>query len=395
MVSALKRFCSSAPLWLLLPLYTCGAWAAPSPNDVQQALGQEALLDILDRSAPIAGFDNGCSQSSKTCDWMAKIPDSTRLVHMNLPGTHDTSTWNYSDATQASLLHYTGPIPPAEVFRCQEDSILQSLNDGIRVFDLRVAYNPGNDTIGLHHAQALLSPTTRLEDLFFALYNWLDKHQSEAVLVSINHEANTGTPEDSAFYIKLYNILSSSLAQKYWVQTNGTLGTLGEARGKLTLLQRFSYDLLPSNLTKRIGIPLDPGHWTDNGKMIELTYNVAKHQVAFIEDFYDITRDFPPNSGTATYIDAKFNAVTAHIINATRSDLNPDQLYISFASIAFIDDTVPITPQIFALGNGTTTPGMDTRLLPFLRARKGQRFGIIMFDFYDAIPGLIEAAIGL
>jgi 1-phosphatidylinositol phosphodiesterase len=150
-------------------------------------------------------------------------------------------------------------------------------------------------------AQALLSPTTRLEDLFFALYNWLDKHQSEAVLVSVNHETGTGTPEDSAFYIKLYNILSSPLAQKYWVQTNGTvsnyfailtmfstnsffkLGTLGEARGKLTLLQRFSYDLLPSNLIKRIGIPLDPDHWTDNGKIIELTYNVAKNQVAFIE----------------------------------------------------------------------------------------------------------------
>ncbi|KAF5309855.1 hypothetical protein D9619_010349 [Psilocybe cf. subviscida] len=377
MVSALKLIRSSAPLWLLLPFYSCVALAAPSPNDVQQALGQQALLDILGRSAPIAGFDNGCSPSSKTCDWMAKIPDSTKLVHMNLPGTHDTSTWNYSDATQASLLRYTGPIRSAEVYRCQEKSILQSLNDGIRVFDLRVAYNPGNDTIGLHHSQALLSPTTRLEDLFFALYNWLDKHTSEAVLVSVNHESGTSTPEDPAFYIKLYDILTSPLAQKYWIQTNGTLGTLGEARGKLTLLQRFSYDMLPSNLTKRIGIPLDPGHWTDNGKIIELTYNVAKHQVAFIEDFYNLPVDFPPQSGTNTYIDAKFDAVTAHLTNATRTDLNPDQLYISFASTAYIGDTPPVTPKIFALGNGTAEPGINTRLIPFLRARKGQRVGII------------------
>lgn len=42
-------------------------------------------------------------------------------------------------------------LPPPEEFRCQEHSILQSLNEGIRVFDLRVAYNPGNDTLGFHH----------------------------------------------------------------------------------------------------------------------------------------------------------------------------------------------------------------------------------------------------
>jgi len=185
------------------------------------------------------------------------------------------------------------------------------------------------------------------------------------------------------------------VAQKYWVQVNGTLGTLGEARGKLTLLQRFSYSLLPSNLTKRIGIPLDPQHWTDNAKIIELVYNVQKNQIAFIEDFYDITASLPLGSGTAAYIEAKFEAVTAHLTNATRTDLNPDQLYITFASAAFIDDNPVVTPENFATGNGTTLQGMDQRLLPWLQARKGQRFGIIMFDFYDAVPGLIEAAIGL
>lgn len=38
------------------------------------------------------GIDLGCSMEINTCDWMAKFPDSTKLVHMNLPGTHDTST---------------------------------------------------------------------------------------------------------------------------------------------------------------------------------------------------------------------------------------------------------------------------------------------------------------
>lgn len=55
--------------------------------------------------------------------------------------------------------------------------------------------------------------------------------------------------------------------------------------------------------------------------------------------------------------------------------------------------------------------GMNQRLLPWLQQRKGKRFGIIskfrqilnpinsliviVFDFYDAVPELVEAAIGL
>ena len=72
-------------------------------------------------------------------------------------------------------------------------------------------------------ARALLAPSTRLEDVLFAIYLWLSYHPTEAILVSINREANTGTPDDAAFYEKLYDILNSPLAKRYWVQTNGTV----------------------------------------------------------------------------------------------------------------------------------------------------------------------------
>ena len=122
---------------------------------------------------------------------MAKIPNNTPLVRMNLPGTHDTSTCPSLPSLPSSdianlvylptrelLSHNTslshlvhrpvsflprslfplcnsppGSFPPAYLFRCQESSLLQSLNDGIRVFDLRVAYNPGNDIIGFYHCK--------------------------------------------------------------------------------------------------------------------------------------------------------------------------------------------------------------------------------------------------
>ncbi|KAG6890057.1 hypothetical protein C0995_012515 [Termitomyces sp. Mi166 len=393
---------------LLAQFLSNGAAASPMSSGNQAILAQAALTEILERGAPILGFDTGCSKSSKTCDWMAKFSDSTKLVHMNLPGTHDTSTWNYSDATQVSLLRYTGPIPPAETFRCQEHSILQSLNEGIRVFDLRFAYNPGNDTIGFHHgkpsaslsirpnqsslptAQALLAPQTRLEDVLFGLYSWLDKHPTEAVLVSMNYEVGTGTPNDAALQEHLYNIFQGDLAKKYWVQTNGTLGTLGEARGKLTLLQRFTYSLLPPTSTNRIGIWLDGAHWTDNGKIIEIVYNAPQNQIAFIEDYYYMD-ELSSDAGTQPNIDLKFNTTVAHLSNATM--FNTDQLYISFASASHNDAVPPVTPkvgglgvidgvlmknyQVMALGNGTDILGVNQKLLAWLKERKGQRFGII------------------
>jgi 1-phosphatidylinositol phosphodiesterase len=77
----------------------------------QVSLASAALNEILTRAVPIAGeshrqhlddcivsyntgTDDGCAKYQKTCNWMATFSDSTKLVEMNLPGTHDTSTCN-------------------------------------------------------------------------------------------------------------------------------------------------------------------------------------------------------------------------------------------------------------------------------------------------------------
>ena len=208
-----------ATLFLALsPLSSLAALPGGYPS--QTVLSQAALSDVLLRGLPILGVslflpltypikliqsyvgpDNGCSKTLKTCDWMAKVPDNTPLVRMNLPGTHDTSTCPSLPSLppsyianvvylptrellshNASLSHSVhGPVsflprslfltcnslpcslPSPDTFRCQERSLLQSLNDGIRVFDLRFAYNPGNDTIGFYHCKPFpSSPSYRL-----------------------------------------------------------------------------------------------------------------------------------------------------------------------------------------------------------------------------------------
>jgi 1-phosphatidylinositol phosphodiesterase len=107
------------------------------------SLSNLALQKVLDDATPIFGYFT--KDSTQYSSWMSKYPDSTKLIHMNIPGAHDPQTWNYSLATQESLNHVTDlddnpPFPP-EVYRCQEKSFIDMLNAGIRVFDIRYAFD--------------------------------------------------------------------------------------------------------------------------------------------------------------------------------------------------------------------------------------------------------------
>ena len=121
---------------------------------------------------------------------MKDYPDSTMLVHMNIPGTHDSSTWNYSQATQDSLLHITavdGVVPsPAAIYRCQELSYFDMLNMGIRAFDIRYSFDATNSSLVVYHSAALQSETALLSDIMFRFYQWLDDHPSETLLLSFS-----------------------------------------------------------------------------------------------------------------------------------------------------------------------------------------------------------------
>lgn len=70
---------------------------------------------------------------------------------------------------------------------------------------------------------ALLAPTTRVEDVLYGFYRWLDLHPSEALLISIKYEDGPGRVYDAEFQQKLYNVLDSDVAKRYWVQTNGVV----------------------------------------------------------------------------------------------------------------------------------------------------------------------------
>lgn len=271
------------------------------------------------------------------------------------------------------------------------------LNAGIRVFDLRFALDVTNTTLVFWHSEALQSQTATVADVLFGFYNWLSLHPSEALLLSFQYEESTtaygSNSKDTQLYI--FDILTSPAARKYFVQTTNELGTLGEARGKITLLRRFDLDQLPDSYGAALpGLHFPPALWIDNSPDITITYNQDQNLTAYIEDVYAPVA--PLGSPASLNIQLKYNATSAHLLKAVNS--HPDSLFWTWASSENVMNVPADTPRIMALGNGTElTPegGVNQKLLPFLEGLKGKRVGIVMFDFYETPGSLVETLLRL
>jgi len=248
-----------------------------------------------------------------------------------------------------------------------------------------------------YHSQALQSETATLDDVMFGFYKWLDDHVSEAVFLSLQYEGSTAVhaSNDADVQMNLFDTLTSPAAKKYILQTKDELGTLGDARGKITLFRRFDIDQLPSYYEGALpGLHFSPSLWTDNDPDITLVYNTAKNLTAYIEDYYET--DSPIGTDAAYNIGLKYNATTTHILKATTK--YPDSLFWTWASSEYVINVPADTPRIMALGNGTElTPlgGVNQQLVPFLKNLKGKRVGIVMFDFFDTPSDLVQTLLDL
>ncbi|KXT08732.1 hypothetical protein AC579_6198 [Pseudocercospora musae] len=369
-----------------------------SCKDSASMLADLALQKVLKEASPIYGTTAvNYGAESETAAWMSAYHDETLLVHMNIPGTHDAATWSDSSPTQDSLEYMNGlanvSAARPDFYRCQARSIAAMLDAGIRVLDLRYALDVTRTNLVFWHGDALQSETASVDHVLYSLYNWLEWHKSEAIFLSFRY---TGGVNDAVTQAMLYATLTSPAARQYMVQARGELGTLGQARGKITLLRRFHLDLLAPMYEKSVpGIHFSPNNWTDNGPDITLVYNETTGAAAYIEDYY---RPLTPNNSTAeSNIRWKVNATEAHLRKAASGDY-PNSLYWTFASSTNIENNPPITPVIQALGNGSeSTPdgGVNDQLLPFLESMRGKRLGIVMFDFYDDVAELIPTFLAL
>ncbi|KAI1450874.1 PLC-like phosphodiesterase [Annulohypoxylon stygium] len=371
------------------------------------SLAQFALQKVLQDGREVFGdyATTPSASNNKFANWMSKLPDSTLLSHINIPGTHDAATWNYTQATQDSLVNATKcdgtTASPAVVYRCQRESIAEALDKGIRFFDLRFAADPLGQRLVFWHSAALVSATAGVGDVLFGVWEWLSRHQGETVLLSFQHESGTvaGASFDAQVQGLMREALTGEVADRYVWQGKGYVPKLGEVRGKVVLVRRFDMDNdndAGNGVGELPGLHMSPNKWIDNNPTgFGLVFNETTNATAYIEDYYepDVLGE---NSTVVSNIDAKMVAVKANLQKAA-SGQDKDSLFITFASAEHDSNTPPVVPQTMALGNGTqVTPdgGVNHQLVDVLKGLQGKKLGVVVLDFFEEPEDLVSLVLG-
>jgi 1-phosphatidylinositol phosphodiesterase len=147
--------------------------------------------------------------------------------------------------------------------------VLEQLNNGVRFLDLRVSCPPFTTTpeasspspfapeLALVHSAFPVSLTGSryLSELLTTLYNFLDEHPSETILLSLKREGTgRGTDQDLSRILHHHYITPAK-----WY-TDPEIPTLGRCRGRIILVRRFH--LHPDIPDSKGGI--DGSDWPDN-----------------------------------------------------------------------------------------------------------------------------------
>ncbi|GJJ15833.1 hypothetical protein Clacol_010111 [Clathrus columnatus] len=309
--------------------------------------------------------------------WMSGLPDSTPLTAINVPGTHDTCTWNY-----------TGP--DESVYRTQARSIFDQLNAGIRFLDIRFGLDSDSGVLRVYHADTLLSSTASLEDVLWGLYYFLENHPRETLLVSLKIDhGSTGLSVQQA----AYPLITAPEVSDYWVQTDTLPTNLGSSRGKIVLFRRFSFDTTDDPSLIPVGVNVASG-WTDNNADFSILYDPSQSLTSYIEDLYQLNGDAVDISPSEK-VEEKFNAITTHISHS-RGVGNTSQIFISFASGYGNGTGDVLTPRILAEGvynSSYQIEGINAKINQWLSGQKGKRLGIVLYDFYESEKDLIQKTI--
>lgn len=157
-------------------------------------------------------------------NWMQALDDNLFLSRLSIPGAHDAATSGCSSSGLTGSAH------------TQTYTIAQQLEHGVRMFDLRPAWNGKNMVI--YHG--IVSTDVKFNDALSTLCDFLDAHPQEFLFVIMRHEDDTESDSEKAQWpAEMKKCLAAK--SQYLIDYSPTL-TVKEMRGKLLLMSRNTYD---------------------------------------------------------------------------------------------------------------------------------------------------------
>ena len=184
--------------------------AIVSENGRSFILGPDKLF------LPIAAANGGA-------DWMAAVtdPKSCYLLDLSIPGTHDSGTY---DAKSSA-------------YRCQEKSVRQQLEMGVRFLDIRVG-DAGKGQMHIWHGGKDGDCHINLKSFVDDIITFLKLHPKEAVICCFKVEYQPS--KGSNVVLGIENILFSENNKNYiYTCDDQKPPTLEKVKGKIIYMHRY------------------------------------------------------------------------------------------------------------------------------------------------------------
>ncbi|XP_061597778.1 1-phosphatidylinositol phosphodiesterase isoform X2 [Cololabis saira] len=180
-------------------------------------LGGFALMDTTQNvysAIQRPDYDDTPNPEFLNPSWMSSIPDEQLLSEVSMPGTHN------------AMAVYGGVYA-----ECQTWSLASQLRAGVRFLDIRVRHINGNLTI--HHGVSY--QRAHFGQVLEGVVDFLHSYPSETVLMRLREELSTtnniyGTVVEFIHRYARWDLLWHSRL----------VPTMGQARGKLIILQEFT-----------------------------------------------------------------------------------------------------------------------------------------------------------
>ena len=211
-------------------------------------------------------------------DWMKNIPDDFLLSEINIPGSHDCCT---------KFVQYS------YFSKCQDLSISEQLNIGIRFLDIRVKKD-GNSLAIIHgiadcYKYYKSKEKLFLEDVLKECKAFVKANPSESVIVCIKRD--NGVSSEETFDIFFDNYLKND---PIWY-TENRIPSLREVRGKLVFANRCAADIENDTYTD-YNAGLNFSGWPDQSKPVNSTYEIVPlprrdgktFEKYFLQDMYKL-----------------------------------------------------------------------------------------------------------
>jgi 1-phosphatidylinositol phosphodiesterase len=153
-------------------------------------------------------------------NWMSNLNNKTRIKELNIPGTHDSGTFDPNSYFNFITKRFS---------TCQDMTILEQLKIGIRFLDIRL--RSVNNILKVFHG--MVEENLDFRDILKTLKKFLKLNKTELIFIRVE---NTGGDEN--FKYLFFKLLKEF--DKIICNPKNTNSNISKLRGKILLLQTKS-----------------------------------------------------------------------------------------------------------------------------------------------------------